>query len=68
MRRLTESALTGAADLKVPLTISVATGAELGRGQRGLTGARGRSLAEQLLRWQCHCPPAPVAAHPYLST
>jgi DNA polymerase-1 len=26
VRRLTESALTGAADLKVPLTISVATG------------------------------------------
>ena len=26
VRRLTESALTGAADLKVPLTVSMATG------------------------------------------
>ena len=31
--RLTEDALTGAADLKVPLTISLAMGPELGRRQ-----------------------------------
>ena len=61
VRRLTESALTGAADLRVPLTISMAHRTELGR-REGLTAAAvqrrpcGESLPEQLVL----CTPLPA--------